>query len=117
MKQFLFFLAISIIFLSFAGFALAAGDGIGVTLPNPLAGSGVTDFPTLIRKISEFITGIVASLAIIMFVWAGILFVTSAGNPGKIEQAKKALLYAIIGVAVVLAASGLIAVITAVIGG
>ncbi len=110
MKNNFTFLIAFIVFLSLAGFAFA------ITLTNPLSGSGVNSFPELIKAITKFITGIIASLAIIMFVWAGILFVTSGGNEGRLSTAKKALMYAVIGTAIALAGEGLILVITAVIG-
>ena len=37
---------------------------------------------------------------IIMFIWAGFLFLSSHGEPAKIDQAKKAVLFAVIGVIV-----------------
>jgi hypothetical protein len=36
--------------------------------------------------------------AIIMFIYAGILFITSAGDPSKITKAKTAVIFAIIGI-------------------
>ena len=41
-----------------------------------------------------------AGLAVIMFVVAGILFITSNGEPGKITAAKNAVIWAIVGIAV-----------------
>ncbi len=96
-----------------------SGSGFGVSLQNPLClsngGSNCTrDFPTLLTNISTFITGLIATLSVIMFIWAGILFVTAGANPGNVEKAKKAALYAIIGIAVSLAGAGLLGVIKAV---
>ncbi len=93
-----------------------------ITLPNPLCpgGSGspgcVNSFPTLITTITTYIFTLIAGLAVIMFMWAGILFVTSAGSEQKITSAKRALFWAVVGTAIALAGQGLVAVITAVIG-
>ena len=93
-----------------------------VSLPNPLCpqGSGnpgcVDSFPTLIAQLTTYVTTIIGALAVLMFVWAGILFVTSAGNEERLGKAKKAMLWAVIGVAVSLAGAGLVLVVRNVIG-
>ena len=45
--------------------------------------------------------GIISAVVIII---AGIMYMTSAGDPGKVATAKKAILYAIIGLIVALSA-------------
>ena len=52
-----------------------------------------------------------------MFLWAGILFLTSAGNEQRITSAKKAVFYAIIGLAIALSGAGLIALVQVIITG
>ena len=39
-------------------------------------------------------------LSIVIFIWAGILFLNSHGDPGKVEEARKAVLFAVIGIVV-----------------
>lgn len=111
--------------LALADTAPAGSDSSGsvVTLPNPLCldpdkhpENCVQDFPALIKKITAYVSGVIGILATLMFVIAGILFVTSAGNPGRIETAKKCAIYAGVGLGIALAGAGLIAVITAVVG-
>ena len=105
-------------FLGFAGFAFAQI----ITLPNPLCPGGagspgcVQSFPDLITVITDYIFTLIAGLAVLMFIWAGILFVTSAGNEGRLGSAKKATWWAVVGTAIAIAGKGLVAVITAVIG-
>src|SRR3989344_5063238 len=43
-----------------------------------------------------FVTGLV----IILFIWAGFLFLSAKGEPGKIDTAKKAMTWAVIGVVI-----------------
>src|SRR3989344_4915411 len=80
-----------------------------IELPNPLCTGGpgspgcVNDFPSLIAKITQFFTIIIGGLAVIMFIWAGILFVTSAGNDTKLANAKTAVWWAVVGTAIALA--------------
>ena len=45
--------------------------------------------------------GIAGVVAIIFVVYGGILYITSTGDPGKIKKAKDAILYALIGLAIV----------------
>lgn len=90
----------------FAGFALA-----GITAP------GVPqDFTTLLDNIITGVGTIMASLGGLMVVIAGFLFMTSAGNPGRLATAKTALFYAIIGIVIGGLASAIAAVIKTTIG-
>lgn len=97
--------------------------GFGVTLVNPLCidGSGgskpcISDFPGLIKKITTYVSSIVGSIAVIIFLYAGFLYLTSAGSPEKISKAHRALIYAIVGVGIALAGTGLVVVIEEVVG-
>ena len=47
-------------------------------------------------------------IAVIMFLVAGILFLTAQGQPEKIQQAKKAFLWGVAGIAVGILAFGII---------
>ena len=107
-KNFIFLIAfISLLSIGVVVFAQ-------IDLPNPL---GTTDsFECLIKKIATYISGIIGVLAVLMFIISGIQFVTSAGNPGSIEKAKKTALYAAIGLAVALAGAGLIELVGTIIG-
>ncbi len=94
-----------------------------ISLPNPLcpnplpAGSTcINSFPLLITTIINFLVGLIASLAVLLFVWAGILFVTAGADPSNVQKAKHAVMYGVIGLAIALAGTGLVAVIQGVIG-
>lgn len=75
-----------------------------VTLTNPAKVSTVVDFLIQVRN---FLWMLVAPLSAIMMIWAGILFVTSQGNPNKVGQAKSLLTYIVIGVFLALLATGI----------
>ncbi len=49
---------------------------------------------------------------VFFIIYAGFLYVTARGNPGTIEQAHKALLYAIIGGLLIFGARAILAIIT-----
>ena len=96
-------LVFSILLIIFLGLTTSVLAQVG--LPNPLG--SVTDLNTLITNISNAIKLIVAPIAVIMYIWAGILYLTSAGNPSKIEKANKAAFYATIGLGIALAGIGI----------
>jgi hypothetical protein len=51
--------------------------------------------------------GIVGSIALLMAVWGGFLWLTSMGNETKVEQGKKTLIWAILGLVLIFGAYAL----------
>ena len=95
------------------GFFASAADVI--TFPNPL--TGITTVTGLITNITTYIMTFIGALAVLMFVYAGILFIISAWDQSYYQKGRDAIWYAVIGLGIVLAAEGLIGVIKAVLGG
>ena len=65
------------------------------------------DFCSLIQladNIIDYLIGLLAVLAAIMFAWAGFLMITAAGDTGKISRAKEIFTNVMIGVIITLAA-------------
>lgn len=52
------------------------------------------------RLLDYVVWPIFAGVVIIMFIWAGFLFLTAHGEPSKVGTATKAVVYAVVGVAV-----------------
>ena len=77
-----------------------------VTIDNPLQWNS---FWELINKIIDFIFYLSLGIAPIMIIVAGFYFITAAGDPAKIEIAKKIILWTLIGLLVIMSAKGLIA--------
>ena len=50
----------------------------------------------------RFIWPIIAALTVIMFIWSGIKFMTAQGDPSKVEEARKALIWGVVGTAVII---------------
>ncbi|MFA6974332.1 MAG: hypothetical protein WC238_06425 [Parcubacteria group bacterium] len=98
----------------FVSILTIAGSATAVEITNPLA---VDTIPELLMRIASYVGGFVAILGTIMIIISGILFLLSAGSPEKIGTAKKALVYAIIGIAVGLSATVISEIILNVIGG
>lgn len=72
---------------------------------------GPTSWSDLFEKITKVVRDVVGSVAGIMIVIAGILYLTSAGDPNRMNLAKQALTYAIIGLIVALSAEAIVALI------
>jgi hypothetical protein len=96
-----------IIFLSL--FCLVSFSSAQVTIPNPLGETN--SFPALLEKIAIGVGTFISSLGTIMIIVAGILYLTSAGSPERINTAKKALIYAIVGIAIGISAYAIVAII------
>lgn len=86
----------------------------GIEISNPLE---YDTFEKLIESLINFIFGLAIAVAPIMFIIAGFLFLTAAGNPERIDRAKKMIWYTVIGLAIVLLSRALIEVIREIIGG
>ena len=86
-----FYLLSSIFYLLV--FALPA---YAVSIKNPL---GTEDIPTLAGTIIKTLLGLTGSIALLMFIWGGLLWLTSAGNSEKIKKGKETLVWAAIGLA------------------
>lgn len=55
----------------------------------------------IIAGIIEFILPVAAGVAVLAVMYAGVLYITSQGDPEKVGKAKKALLWAIVGVIII----------------
>lgn len=110
--------------LIFAGL-LSAGLALSLILPdlahatsvissddNPAAVSALTggegDLKELIKTILNFALGFLGFVATIMVIYGGILYVTSAGNDDNVGKAKKILLYAAIGIVLIMISFALV---------
>lgn len=84
----------------------------GTTVTNPATGPIVIVNPFKANTIQDLIKTIVNDIlmpiggvvAVLMIMYAGFLFVTARGNPAQIEKAKDALLWGVIGAAILLGA-------------
>lgn len=93
-------------FLLSAGQAFALHTGGGVPhLDNPLGAT--TTFQALAAKILAIVSSIGGVIAVFFIIYAGFLFVTAGGNEEKHKEAKKAILYAVIGTAILIGAQAL----------
>ncbi len=84
-----------------------------ITIENPL---DYDTFDELIDALINFIFWVGIALAPIMVLIAGFNFMTAAGDPKKVDTAKKILLYTAVGLAIILMAKGLIGILHQVLG-
>ena len=66
------------------------------------ATGGEGSFRTLARTIVNFFLYFLGFLATLMIIYGGVLYVTSGGNDESTGKAKKILLYAVVGIIVIL---------------
>ncbi|MFH1423391.1 MAG: pilin, partial [Candidatus Nealsonbacteria bacterium] len=71
----------------------------------------------LICAIITFLIKLAIPVATVMFVIAGIMFVTAAGDPERFKKAKRVMIYTAVGFSIILVARGLISVLQSLLGG
>ncbi|MFH1523085.1 MAG: pilin [Patescibacteria group bacterium] len=86
-----------------------SGSGGTVQLTNPLTGESTNISPQiLIGKIINAILGIVGSLALVMFIYGGITWMTAAGNSENVTKGKNIIIWAAIGLVVIFTSYALV---------
>ena len=94
------------------GPSIVSGGG-SVEIKNPIEHD---TFEDLVDAIVKFVFYIALAIAPIMIIVAGFFFLTSAGDPKKIETAKAVLMYTLVGLAICLMATAIIKLINDVLG-
>ena len=72
--------------------------------PNPLPQPHSSDLGPILQNVINWILGIAGLLAVLMLVIGGVRYVISAGNPTQTEGAKKTIIYALVGIVVIILA-------------
>ncbi|MCG2686654.1 pilin [Candidatus Parcubacteria bacterium] len=67
-------------------------------LSNPL---GTKSIPVIIGNIIKTFLGIIGTISLVMFIYGGLLMLTSAGKPGQIQRGQQTLVWASLGILVV----------------
>lgn len=73
---------------------------------------GVSQIQTFIQSIIQVMITLAGLIAVGFFVWGGFGYITSSGNPEKLDQSKKTILYSAVGLAIVLGAFVLSSIVT-----
>ncbi len=104
-KTTIVFLTLAVLFLFLAPPVLALDTGLEY---GTYTGLGVQDLRISIMKIVRVILGFVGVIAILIILYGGYTWMTSAGNPEKIEKAKKILTNAVIGLVIIFSAFAIV---------
>jgi len=83
------------------GSVAASGSSNGNCTTRGDATSGLTQ---LAQTITKWFTIIVGAISIIMIIYGGFRYITSGGDSGKVGNAKNTLIYAIVGLIIVVLA-------------
>ena len=83
--------------------ALAQTGGV----PGPIITSPV-QIASLLQKVLNFVGAIVLTIALIMLLWAAILYLTAGASETTHEKAKNVLIYAIVGIVIAVLAFSVI---------
>jgi len=92
-----------LLFIGVAGQAAGVTSIVDTANTNYREGTyGLNDFVYLAIRISNIILGLIGSLSLAVFIYAGFLLMLSGGSSDKVGQAKKAIVAAVIGIIITL---------------
>ena len=66
--------------------------------------AGVSQIQTFIQSVIQVLVTLAGLISAGFFVWGGVGYITSSGNPESLDRSKKTILYSAIGLAIVLGA-------------
>lgn len=87
-----------------------SGDNTCTSLSNPLCPAGspnCVNAQSLIGRIITAIMGVVGSIALLMFVYGGLTWMTSSGSQEKVKKGRDIILWSSVGLVVVFMAYAL----------
>ena len=87
-----------------SGGSQSSSNSFTIKFENPFKGGGTTVYDFLKAIFDNILLPIGGVVAALMVMYSGWLYVTSGGNPGQISKAHNALLYAVVGAAILLGA-------------
>ncbi|NQV90812.1 hypothetical protein HQ487_05425 [Candidatus Uhrbacteria bacterium] len=95
-----------ILFLPAAAFAQLSQAQTDLTSVGSAIGTDATsnDLPELIGNIIGVLLSVLGIIFVVLVVYAGFLYLTSAGEPDKVKKAKTMLTQAVIGLVIIVAA-------------
>ena len=125
----IYLMTIAICLFSFYSLVLAkpvgspSGGPVGPPSGGPVSGSQsignfirANTFTELVNRIANWIFTLAVPIAVIMIVWAGILFMSACGAEDKITKAKRALTWSVVGLAIAFIGMGFTTLISDILG-
>ncbi|MFA6424244.1 MAG: Ig-like domain-containing protein [Candidatus Magasanikbacteria bacterium] len=80
----------------------------GVTVIQEPLGLPVLDIRLIIARIIRVVLGLIGIILVVLMIYAGYLWMTAGGNDEQITQSKKIITNAVIGLAIILSAYGIV---------
>ena len=102
-KQMIFGSLIAIMIVIFSGVLIR-------TLHKPAEGTTgyLSDVPNVIANAATILVGIIGAFTVLMFVYAGLMYILARGDTGKINKAHAVICYAVYGLVIGVIAYGLV---------
>ncbi len=75
-----------------------------------------TTATAILTRAKEAVWTIFAVVAVFCFVYAGMLYLTASGDPQKLEKAKKAVIWGVVGIIIAIVAFSAVSIIKALLG-
>lgn len=100
-----FFLASSLIIIGLCFSFIVSADPVVHNLPDPMGVGGATTLSsqaaaqTVIARLINYVLGFVGSIALIMFIYGGITWMTAAGSEEKVKKGKDIIIWSVLGLA------------------
>jgi hypothetical protein len=82
--------------------------GVGTVTGSGGCTSSGSDFGSVVKLVLNIFSSFVGLVAVVMFMWGGFKYITSGGESGKVTSAKNTLIYAVIGVVIVVFAQTIV---------
>jgi hypothetical protein len=121
LKQALIVMAITVLGLTLLNFMPVHAQGLISPTDNPSKISEATgaqgSFRQLALNFLNFFLGFLGFLAVVMIIYGGILYVTAAGKQETIDKGKKIIMYAIVGIVIILLSFAIVNTVLGGIGG
>ena len=89
------------LFVATAFLLVWPASALAAVLSNPL---GTTSIQVIIGRLIRAMLSISGSIALLMFIWGGFLWLISAGEPEKVKKGKDAMKWATFGLVVIVGA-------------
>lgn len=97
--------------LAFINSAFAASEDFGIGKAGEIKGTVKSDFATSIITFINYFLGFLGLLVVTMIIYAGVLFVTAQGDEQQLNKAKKIILWAAVGMIIVMLSFAIVRVI------
>ena len=81
-------------------------DSTGCKIANPLG--SVSSPQLLIGKVINGVLGVVGSIALLMFIYGGFMWMTAAGSSERVSKGKEVIVWATIGLVVIFSAYAMV---------